>query len=119
MISQIKFFEVALKLIHFEIQIEQMLKVLYDFDAEAGTELTVKEGDVLTILSKDAGDGWWNARLVFTFIRVNPIGRCPLHRIKRSRKIIKGWGIRGSGIRGHLRVPSLAHFSPFIYGTLK
>ena len=47
-----------------------MLKVLYDFDAEAGTELTVKEGDVLTILSKDAGDGWWNARLVFTFIRV-------------------------------------------------
>ena len=54
-----------IKLIHFEIQIEQMLKVLYDFDAEAGTELTVKEGDVLTILSKDAGDGWWNARLVF------------------------------------------------------
>ena len=45
-----------------------MLKVLYDFDAEAGTELTVKEGEVLTILSKDAGDGWWNARLVFTFI---------------------------------------------------
>jgi hypothetical protein len=39
-----------------------MLKVIYDFDAEAGTELTVKEGDVLTILSKDAGDGWWNAR---------------------------------------------------------
>ena len=57
----------------FEIQIEQMLKVLYDFDAEAGTELTVKEGDVLTILSKDAGDGWWNARLVFTFIRVHSI----------------------------------------------
>ena len=52
-----------------------MLKVIYDFDAEAGTELTVKEGDVLTILSKDAGDGWWNARLVFTFIRVNTIGR--------------------------------------------
>ena len=46
-----------------------MLKVLYDFDAEAGTELTVKEGEVLTILSKDAGDGWWNARLVFTIIR--------------------------------------------------
>ena len=64
-----------IKLIHFEIQIEQMLKVLYDFDAEAGTELTVKEGDVLTILSKDAGDGWWNARLVFTIIRVNTIGR--------------------------------------------
>ena len=64
-----------IKLIHFEIRIEQMLKVLYDFDAEAGTELTVKEGDVLTILSKDAGDGWWNARLVFTFIRVNTIGR--------------------------------------------
>ena len=60
----------VIKLIHFEIQIEQMLKVLYDFDAEAGTELTVKEGEVLTILSKDAGDGWWNARLVFTFIRV-------------------------------------------------
>ena len=59
----------------FEIQIEQMLKVLYDFDAEAGTELTVKEGDVLTILSKDAGDGWWNARLVFTFIRVG----CPFN----------------------------------------
>ena len=53
---------------YFEIQNEQMLKVLYDFDAEAGTELTVKEGEVLTILSKDAGDGWWNARLVFTII---------------------------------------------------
>ena len=64
-----------IKLIHFEIQIEQMLKVLYDFDAEAGTELTVKEGDVLTILSKDAGDGWWNARLVFTIRRVITIGR--------------------------------------------
>lgn len=75
--DQTRFFncDVFVKLIHFEIQIEQMLKVLYDFDAEAGTELTVKEGDVLTILSKDAGDGWWNARLVFTFIRVNTIGR--------------------------------------------
>ena len=38
------------------------LKVLYDFAAEAGTELNVKEGEQLTIVNKDAGEGWWLAR---------------------------------------------------------
>ena len=38
------------------------LKVLYDFQAEAGTELTVAEGETLKIVNKDAGEGWWMAR---------------------------------------------------------
>ena len=38
------------------------LKVLYDFSAEAGTELNVSEGEQLTIVNKDAGEGWWLAR---------------------------------------------------------
>ena len=38
------------------------LKVLYDFQAEAGTELTVVEGETLKIVNKDAGEGWWMAR---------------------------------------------------------
>ena len=39
------------------------LKVLYEFQAEAGTELSVTEGETLTIVNKDAGEGWWMARL--------------------------------------------------------
>ena len=44
------------------------LKVLYEFQAEAGTELSVTEGETLTIVNKDAGEGWWMARLDKHFI---------------------------------------------------
>ncbi len=33
---------------------------LYDFEGQAGTgELTIRCGDVLTIIRKDVGEGWW------------------------------------------------------------
>ncbi|KYQ89843.1 myosin IB [Tieghemostelium lacteum] len=37
-------------------------KVLYDYDASSGDELTVKEGDVIYIINKDNAD-WWEAEL--------------------------------------------------------
>ena len=37
---------------------------MYDFDGEKeGGELVVKEGDILTIIKKDIGDGWWEAEV--------------------------------------------------------
>ncbi|XP_064384617.1 sorting nexin-33-like [Halichondria panicea] len=39
-------------------------RVLYDFDGdEENGELTIKEGDDLTILNQDIGDGWWEGEL--------------------------------------------------------
>ena len=33
---------------------------LYDFDGQSGTgELTIRCGEVLTIIRKDVGEGWW------------------------------------------------------------
>ena len=33
---------------------------LYDFEGQSGTgELTIRCGEVLTILRKDVGEGWW------------------------------------------------------------
>jgi len=38
-----------------------MATVLYDFHADGHDELTVNEGDQLTILLRD-GDDWWKCR---------------------------------------------------------
>ena len=33
---------------------------LYDFEGQSGTgELTIRCGEVLTIIRKDVGEGWW------------------------------------------------------------
>ena len=40
----------------------RMLKVLYEFNAEGGQELSIKEGEVIQIITKNAGDGWWMAK---------------------------------------------------------
>ena len=33
---------------------------LYDFEGQSGTgELTIRCGEVLTVLRKDVGEGWW------------------------------------------------------------
>ena len=33
-------------------------KVIYDFEAVADGELTVKTGDIITVASADVGEGW-------------------------------------------------------------
>ena len=36
------------------------VRVKYDFDAQDGTgELSVKEGETLTVTRQDVGEGWW------------------------------------------------------------
>ncbi|XP_068212964.1 sorting nexin lst-4-like isoform X3 [Palaemon carinicauda] len=36
------------------------VRVLYNFDAQPGTgELSIKEGELLTVLRRDVGEGWW------------------------------------------------------------
>lgn len=36
------------------------VKVLFDFPAQPNTsELDIREGEILTVLSKDVGEGWW------------------------------------------------------------
>lgn len=36
------------------------VRVLYDFDAQPGSgELSVKEGEILTVSRQDVGEGWW------------------------------------------------------------
>lgn len=42
------------------------VRVAYDFDGEeSNEELTVKEGDILTIRFTDVGEGWIQARVPF------------------------------------------------------
>ena len=40
-------------------------KVIYDFEAVADGELTVKTGDIITVASADVGEGWICATGVF------------------------------------------------------
>ena len=36
------------------------MQVLYDFEGQSGTsELSITTGEILTIISKDVGEGWW------------------------------------------------------------
>lgn len=36
------------------------VRALYDFDAQPGTgELSIKEGEILTVARQDVGEGWW------------------------------------------------------------
>lgn len=36
------------------------MRALYDFDAQPGTgELSIKEGEILTVARQDVGEGWW------------------------------------------------------------
>lgn len=34
-------------------------RVLYDFEGQASTELTINAGEVLTVVRQDVGEGWW------------------------------------------------------------
>lgn len=43
---------------------KEQAKVLYSYDAQNDDELTLQEGDVITVLSKDIEDeGWWKGEL--------------------------------------------------------
>jgi len=38
-------------------------RVLYDFESAAGSgELTIRTGEILTVVRQDIGDGWWEAK---------------------------------------------------------
>ena len=38
------------------------VRVLYDFEADNSDELSVNEGDIITVTDGGAGDGWVSAR---------------------------------------------------------
>ncbi|XP_063851087.1 sorting nexin lst-4-like isoform X2 [Scylla paramamosain] len=41
-------------------QSTRQVRALYDFDAQPGTgELSIKEGEILTVSRQDVGEGWW------------------------------------------------------------
>lgn len=37
----------------------EQAEVLYDFDGQEASELSIKVGEILTISNKDVGEGWW------------------------------------------------------------
>ncbi|OTF80522.1 hypothetical protein BLA29_008875, partial [Euroglyphus maynei] len=42
----------------------EQAKVLFRYDAQNDDELTIKEGDIITIISKENEDaGWWKGEL--------------------------------------------------------
>ncbi|KAL7675940.1 hypothetical protein ACOME3_002199 [Neoechinorhynchus agilis] len=40
----------------------EVVEALYDFSAESEFELSFKAGEVLNVIDKDVGQGWWKAR---------------------------------------------------------
>ncbi|XP_069955467.1 sorting nexin lst-4 isoform X2 [Cherax quadricarinatus] len=42
------------------------VRVLYDFESQPGTgELSIKEGEILTVTRQDVGEGWWEGSNAF------------------------------------------------------
>ena len=62
---------------------------LYDFEGQSGTgELTIRCGEVLTIIRKDVGEGWWEG--------TNSSGQSGLFpeayvEVRKSCTIYRGW----------------------------
>ncbi|MCJ8745898.1 hypothetical protein PDJAM_G00135730 [Pangasius djambal] len=45
-------------------KVKEFCKVLFPYDAQNGDELSIKEGDIVTIISKECADaGWWLGEL--------------------------------------------------------
>ena len=42
---------------------ERQARVLYDYTKESDIELTIHEGDIITVLNTECGDGWWEGVL--------------------------------------------------------
>lgn len=40
-------------IVHFQVQ------ALYDFEGEGSAELSISEGEILTVTRRDVGEGWW------------------------------------------------------------
>ncbi|CAG8591516.1 1767_t:CDS:10 [Acaulospora morrowiae] len=43
-------------------KLEPKATVLYDYDAEADDEISLREGEIITVLDKTDGEGWWKGR---------------------------------------------------------
>ncbi|XP_069955469.1 sorting nexin lst-4 isoform X4 [Cherax quadricarinatus] len=45
---------------------DSRVRVLYDFESQPGTgELSIKEGEILTVTRQDVGEGWWEGSNAF------------------------------------------------------
>lgn len=61
------------------------VQALYDFDAQPGTgELSIKEGEILTVSRQDVGEGWWEGTnsqgqaglFPAAYVKVSPLLPC-------------------------------------------
>ena len=34
-------------------------RALYSFEGQGDTEMSMREGDIITVTNKDVGEGWW------------------------------------------------------------
>lgn len=89
--------------------VKEMCKVLYAYDAVNDDELTIREGDIITLLSRDGQDkGWWKGELrgkvgVFpdNFVQIIPYDEST----KPARPPLKGNTVTTNRIRDSITKP--------------
>lgn len=85
-------------------------RVLYTFSAEGGTELNISEGEIITVLNSEVGDGWWYGRNaagvegMFPASYVEPLTNSPAEYLT-SPVDSSSAGDTWSGVPGHVTAP--------------
>ncbi|GIY46345.1 CD2-associated protein [Caerostris extrusa] len=70
-----------------EKKIREQAKVIFPYESQNEDELSLKEGDIITVLSKEIEDkGWWRGELN-NRIGVFPDNFCETHKSRRTLKI--------------------------------
>lgn len=88
---------------------------LYDYTPQDDSELAIKQGELIYILEKSAGDDWWKAKKRAPGEAEEPVGLIPYNYVeevsRHSFRVPTRW--RGAKEAGRCKSANIGHLLPF------